>query len=69
MVERRLAGDQRGHHLGMAQVRRGDQCGALVGAGDGGVLPPEANGELQHLQVVEDRGDGDDVVGLVVQER
>ncbi len=31
------------------------------------VLPPEANGELQHLQVVEDRGDGDDVVGLALQ--
>ena len=67
MVERRLGRDQHPHDLGVAEVRGGDQRGAVVAAGDVARAGAAVERELEHLDVVRDRGDGDDVVAVELQ--
>ena len=67
MIERRAGRDQHAHHLGMAEMRRRDQRGAVIGAGDRLRVGAAGKRKLEHRDVVVHRRDGDDVVFLRVE--
>ena len=67
MVERRAGADQLAHDLDVAEMRRGDQRGAVVAAGDVLRAAAQLERDLQRRQIVRHRGDGDDVVAVVLQ--
>ena len=67
VIERRAATDQNAHDLDMAQMRRGDQRGSVVTAGDVRGTAAQREGDVERRQVVRDRRDGDDVVAVTLQ--
>ena len=66
MVERRLGRDQRLDDLRMTEVGGGDQRGAVVVAGDRAGIGAGFERDLEQLDVVVDRGDGERVETLQV---
>ena len=52
VVERGAGLNQRTHHFGMAEMRRGDQCGAVIGAGDRGRIAADSDGRPEEVRVV-----------------
>ena len=67
VIERRARRDQHAHHLGVAEMRGGDQRRALIGAGDVLRIAAAGERELEHRHIVGHRHDGDDVVLLRVE--
>ncbi len=67
VIERRLGRDQRAHDFIVAEMRGGDQRGAVIGACDVGGLAAAFERDLEHRHVVGDGGDRDDVVLLRFQ--
>ena len=67
MIERRAGADERLHHLGMAEMRCGDQGRAVPAAGDVPGADAQRQRHLQRRDVVGYRGDGDDVIAVILQ--
>ena len=66
MIERRLGIDQRPDDLHMAEMRGRDQRRAIQRAGDLRALGAAVERDLEHLDIVLDRCDGQDVEALHV---
>jgi hypothetical protein len=66
VIEGGLGFDQGAHDFDVAEVGGGDQCGAVILAGDVARAAAAGERDLQHLDIVLHRGDGDDVVVLRV---
>src|SRR5262245_4240897 len=64
MIERRTGRDQHSHDFDVTEVRSRNQCGALIGAGNVVGLATTVKRDPEHLHVVGDGGNRDDVVLL-----
>lgn len=67
VIERRARIDQTPYHLGMTEMRRGDQRSAEVGARHEARIVAQFDGERQQVGIVRYCGDRHDVVGPVFE--
>ena len=67
VIERRSRFNQDLHHLGVAQVRGGDQRRALVGAGDVPRVRAQRQRQPERRRIVGHGGNGDDIVVVVFE--